>query len=114
MKKHIKKFMALTLTAAILAGSGGIYAATRSTTTQSTDSSATTDTALTANTSTMNTAAQATDSSSTNTTPRKNQTVTAAQQPALLHQKNPMVKTVPQMEETCRDKAAQLRFPTPQ
>ena len=69
MKKHIKKFMALTLTAAILAGSGGIYAATRSTTTQSTDSSTTTDTALTANTSTTNTAAQATDSSSTNTTP---------------------------------------------
>ena len=69
MKKHIKKFMALTLTAAILAGSGGIYAATRSTTTQSTDSSTTTDTALTTNTSTTNTAAQATDSSSTNTTP---------------------------------------------
>lgn len=65
MKKHIKKFMALTLTAAILAGTGGIYAATRSTTTQSTESSATTDTALTANTSTTNTAAQTTDSSST-------------------------------------------------
>lgn len=57
MKNHIKKFMALALTAAIVAGTGSVYATTHSSKTQTTASS------------TTNTTAQTTDSSSTNTTP---------------------------------------------
>ena len=57
MKQHMKRFMALTLTAAVLAGAGGVYYASElPTTTQTTDTS-------TANT------AQTTDNSATNTTP---------------------------------------------
>lgn len=57
MKNHMKKFMVLALTAAIVAGTGSVYATTHSTNTQTTASS------------TTNTTAQTTDSSSTNTTP---------------------------------------------
>lgn len=57
MKNHMKKFMVLALTAAIVAGTGSVYATTHSSKTQTTASS------------TTNTTAQTTDSSSTNTTP---------------------------------------------
>lgn len=57
MKNHMKKFMALALTAAIVAGTGSVYATTHSSKTQTTASS------------TTNTTVQTTDSSSTNTTP---------------------------------------------
>ena len=57
MKNHMKKFMALTLAAAIIAGTGGVYATTRSTAAQASDSSTTTASAQTA------------DASATGTTP---------------------------------------------
>ncbi len=57
MKNHMKKFMALTLAAAIIAGTGGVYATTRSTAAQAPDSSTTTASAQTA------------DASATGTTP---------------------------------------------
>ena len=69
MKNHMKKFMALALTAAIVAGTGSVYATTHSTNTQTTASSTTNSTTLATDSSTTTTTAQTTDSSTTSTTP---------------------------------------------